>query len=159
CHGSGLSIFTSITGELNRCVTKRLKNLTESKGARLSYLSNAIEIDGDRNLFPHFTRLMDDFTFRADDYGASIAQLAGTVYINEITLIRYGICLSNNQFLCSINGSSHGGMKSDLGALPHQRASRFWHPPVIADGDPKATNLWNIEGDELRTGFHSLFIG
>src|SRR5664279_4213014 len=110
------------------------------------------------NLFPHFPRLMDDLTFRADDYGSSIAQLTCTVYINEIALVHDGMCLGDDQFLRSINGSSHGRMEYDLSALPHQRASRLWNPPVITDGDPKTANIWNIEGDELSSGFHSLFI-
>ncbi|MGD0469300.1 MAG: hypothetical protein ABSA54_13060 [Terriglobales bacterium] len=73
--------------------------MTESESARLSYLTNVIEIDCEGNLFSYFTRLMYDFAFRTDDYGSSIAQLAGTVYINEIALVRYGICLGNDQFL------------------------------------------------------------
>jgi hypothetical protein len=93
--------------------------LTESEGAGLSYLSNPIEIDCERNLFPHFTRLVDDLTFRADDYGSSIAQLTGIVYIDEIALVHYGICLGYDQFLRPINGSGHGGMDNDLSALPH----------------------------------------
>ncbi len=107
--------------------------MTESEDARPSYLPHAIEIDRERNLFPHFTRLMNDFTFRADDYGSSIAQLTCVVYINEIALVHYGMYLSDYQFLCSINGSSHGRMDNDLRALPHQRASRLRNPPVIAD--------------------------
>ena len=123
-----------------------------------SYLPNAIEIYCERHMFPHFARLMDDFTFRADDYRPSVAQLAGIVYINEIALVHDGICLGNDQFLCTIDGSSHGRVDNDFGALPHQRASRLWNPPVIANGDPKTTNLWNIEYDELISGLDSLFI-
>src|SRR5208283_2273453 len=102
---------------------------------------------------------MDDFTFRANDYGSSIAQLAGIIYINEIALVHYGIGLGDDQFLCSINGPSHGGMDNDLGALPRQRASRFWNPTVVADGNPKTSNLRNVEYDEFSSGIHSFLIG
>ena len=55
--------------------------------------------------------------------------------------------------------SGHSGMDNDLSAIPHQRASRLWNPTVIADGNPKTANLWNVEYDELSSGFHSFFIG
>lgn len=62
-------------------------SVLEPEGTRPSYLPNSIEIYCERNLFPHFTRLMDDFTFRADDYGSSIAKLTCIVYIHEIALV------------------------------------------------------------------------
>jgi len=101
---------------------------------------------------------MDDFTSGTDDYGSSIAKLTGIIYIDEIALVHDGICLGNDQFLCPINGSSHGRMDNDLSALPRQRASRLWNPLVIADWDPKPPNIWNIEYDELFSGIHSFFL-
>jgi len=76
---------------------------------------------------------MNDFSFRADDYGSPIAELTRIVYVNEIALVRDGTGLGNDQFLCPINGPCHGRMDNDFSALPDKRASRLWNPPVIAD--------------------------
>jgi hypothetical protein len=73
--------------------------LTESQSASPSYFSNVIEIYRKGHLFSRLTRLMKDFTFRADNNGPSIAELACAVYIHEIALVHDGICLSEDEFL------------------------------------------------------------
>ena len=101
---------------------------------------------------------MDDLAFRADDDGSSIAQLTRTVDIREIALVHDGIGLGNDQFLWPVDGSRHGRMDHDLRAHPCQGASRLWNPTVIANGNSKAANPGNIEGDEFSSAFHSFFI-
>ncbi len=139
-------------------IAQLFERLCQADGAELTRACGVIQVDhlGQDGLVGG--GFLQDATIRVDHGGTPTTPGTHPVDTDKVALVEQGIGTAHHQLKLTVGGRGQGGLQDDLRSLPYQAAGYLREPHVVADAQPKASHIGDIEHAKLIPRCDTIFI-